>query len=107
MQHKRGLSSFAKKHPVIVFFHLICFCVKQITCDVAFFFNVYLFIYIYLAVLDLCCCVQAFSSCREQELLSSCCVQACHCGGFSCCGAQALGCMGSVILACGLSTLVQ
>ena len=31
-----------------------------------------------------------FSSCGEQGLLSSCGKQASHCGGFSCCGAQAL-----------------
>ena len=34
----------------------------------------------------------AFSaSCSKQGLLSSCGAQACHCGGFSCCGAPALG----------------
>ena len=27
------------------------------------------FIYLFLAVLGLCCCVQAFSSCSERELL--------------------------------------
>ena len=30
------------------------------------------------------------SSCGEQGLLSGCGAQASHCGGFSCCGAQAL-----------------
>ena len=34
------------------------------------------------------------SSCGEQELPSSCCVQASHCGGFSCCGVWALECAG-------------
>ena len=38
----------------------------------------------------LCCCVQAFSSCREWGLFSSRGVQASHCSGFSC-GARALG----------------
>ena len=28
--------------------------------------------YLFLVVLDLCCCVQAFSSCGKQGLLSSC-----------------------------------
>ena len=32
-----------------------------------------------------------YSSFGEQGLLSSCSVQASHCGGFSCCRAQALG----------------
>ena len=35
-----------------------------------------------------------FSSCGEQGLLSSCCMRASHCDGFSCCGARALGCKG-------------
>ena len=33
-----------------------------------------------------------FSSCGEQGLVSSCGVWASHCGGFSCCWAQAIGC---------------
>ena len=32
------------------------------------------------------------------------CVLASHCGGFSCCGAQALGVRASVVVACGLSS---
>ena len=32
-----------------------------------------------------------FSSCSKGELLSACGTQASHCGGFSCCGAQAFG----------------
>ena len=53
----------------------------------------YLFIY-YLKVLvslGLCCYVQAFSSCGEQGLLSSCGVWASHSGGFSCCRTPVLG----------------
>ena len=34
-----------------------------------------------------------FSSCREGGLLSSWSVQASHCSGFFCCGAQILGCV--------------
>ena len=45
---------------------------------------------LFLAVLGLHCCMLAFSSCGEWGLLSSCCVQASHYGGFSCCEAQAL-----------------
>ena len=49
------------------------------------------------AVLGLCC--MSFScSCREQGLLSSCGVPASHRSGFSYCGAQALGHVGSVAL---------
>ena len=46
--------------------------------------------YVCLAVLGLCCCAD-FLQLREQGPLSSGTVRACHCGGFSCCGAQALG----------------
>ena len=46
-----------------------------------------LFIYLFLAVLGLCC--GAWAS---------------HCGGFSCCGARALGGRASVVVACGLSS---
>ena len=38
-----------------------------------------------------------------QGLLPSCGVRASHCGGFSCCRAQALGCTASVVAAHGLS----
>ena len=39
------------------------------------FLKMNIFIYLFLAVLGLCCCAQAFSSCG---------VRASHCGGFSC-----------------------
>ena len=55
-----------------------------------FIFIFLLFIYLFLAVLGLHCCVQAFSSCGEEGLLS-------------CCGAQALGPTGSVVLVHGHS----
>ena len=42
-------------------------------------------------MLGLPCCVSAFSSCSERGLFSICGMQASHCGGFSGCGAQALG----------------
>ena len=50
-----------------------------------------LFIYLFLPVLGLPYCLQAFSSSGESGLSSSCGAQATHCSGFSCCGAQALG----------------
>ena len=54
-------------------------------------------------------CMQPFSSCGEWGLLSSCGAQASHCGGFSCCGAQALEHVASVVWpmssrVCGLSS---
>ena len=52
-------------------------------------------IYLFLAAPGLCCCAQAFSSCGTQPS---------HCGGFSCCGAQALGTWASVVVECGLSS---
>ena len=61
--------------------------------------KIYLFI---LGVLGLHCCTQAFSSCRERGLLSSCSAWASHRGGFSCCGAQALDTQASVVAAQGL-----
>ena len=45
-------------------------------------------IYLFLAALDLCCCVRAFSSFSEWGLLSSCSTRASHRSGFSCCGAR-------------------
>ena len=52
------------------------------------------FIYLFLASVSLFCCIQAFSGCSEQGLVCSCSAQASHCGGFSCWGAQVLGCVG-------------
>ena len=50
------------------------------------------------------CCTQAFSSCGERGLL----IIAVHglliAGGFSSCGAWALGVQASVVVACGLSS---
>ena len=64
------------------------------------------FLYIYfLAALALHCCAQAFSSCSERGLLSSCCVLASHCSGFSGFGAPALGTWSSTVVALGLSNM--
>ena len=49
-----------------------------------------IFLSLFLTVLGLHCCVWAFSGCGKQGLLSSV-LRASHSGGFSCCGAQALG----------------
>ena len=48
---------------------------------------IYLFIYLFMAVLGLCCCARAS-----------------HCGGFSCCGAWALGVWASVVVAHGFGS---
>ena len=58
----------------VVFFVVVCFLIN-------------LFIYLLLAVLGLRCGVRAS-----------------HCGGFSCCGAWALGAWASVVAAHGLSS---
>ena len=47
-------------------------------------------VYLFLAVLGLCCSVWAFSSCNKQGLHSSCGMLASHCAGFSCCRAWLL-----------------
>ena len=59
--------------------------------------------YLFVAALAPRCFRRAFSSGRDQELLSSCGAQASRCGGFSCCGAPALGARASAVVAHGLS----
>ena len=61
------------------------------------------FLFFFLAVLGFYCRLRAFSSCSEWGLLSSCAIQASHCDGFSCCGAQSLGRKPSIVVACWLS----
>ena len=59
-----------------------------------------------MAALGLRCCAPAFSSCGERGLLFiavRCGAWTPHCGGFSCCGAWALGVRASVVVARGLS----
>ena len=55
------------------------------------------FTFLFLAVLGLHCCMQSFSSCSKQGLLSSYNTWASHCGVFFYCGAQALGLWTSVV----------
>ena len=57
-----------------------------------------------MAVLGLCCCTPAFSSCGKCGATLRCGAWASHCGGFSCCRARALGAWASVVLAHGLSS---
>ena len=65
--------------------------------------NLFIFIYLFLAALGLCCCTLAFFSCGKRGLLR-CSAQAPHCGGFSCCGARALGSRASAVVAHRLSS---
>ena len=58
--------------------------------------------YVFLAVLGLQCCMWAFLCCGEQGLLCSWSAEASHCGGFSCCRAQALESVDSAAVACRL-----
>ena len=57
---------------------------------------IYLFYYFFMAVLGLCCSVRTVSRCSELGVGATVCGSAwpSHCGGFSCCGARALGCVG-------------
>ena len=58
--------------------------------------------YLLLVARCLCCCMWAFSSCGEWELLSRCSAWVSHWGGFSCRIAWALGVWASVIVMHGL-----
>ena len=61
------------------------------------------FIYLLVAVLWLCCCVQAsFLWLCWERLVSSCSAWTSHCGSFSCCRAWAPGWAGPVVVAQGL-----
>ena len=68
-----------------------------------FFFKINLFILLS-AVLGLCCCARALSSCSKRGSTPHCSVQASQCSGFSCCGALALGARASAIGARALSS---
>ena len=65
------------------------------------FFSIYLCLF--LAVLGLCCCVQAFSSCGERELIFVV-VRGLLIAAASRCRARAVGAQASVVVACGLSS---
>ena len=57
-----------------------------------------------MAALGLHCCARAFSSWRRAGAPLPWGARASHCGGFSCCGARALGMWVSVVVAHGLSS---
>ena len=79
------------------FSFLIIFC-----CFFSYYILKIQFVCLFLVVLGLDCCAQAFYSCGKWGLLSSCRVQT-SCSGFSCCGAQAVCTWASVAVACRLS----
>ena len=68
--------------------------------NTSFFFKL---INLFLAALGLRCCTQPFLLQRAGATLH-CGEWASHCGGFSCCGAWALGMWASVVVARGLSS---
>ena len=68
------------------------------------FIFIFIFLKFFLAVLGLHCCAWAFSSCGEQGATPRCGARASHCGGFSYCGAWALGTWVPVAMALGLSS---
>ena len=68
-----------------------------------YFLKIYYLIF-FLAVVGLCCCTQAFSSCSEWGYSLLYCVGFSLQGGFSRCRAQALGIQASVVAADGLSS---
>ena len=68
-----------------------------------FFYNFFKKFYLFLAVLGLCCCAQAFSSCGKRGLLFVA-VLRLLIAVASRCRAWALGVQASVVVACGLSS---
>ena len=70
-----------------------------LSLDVSILLSCLAFKKLFLAVLGLCCCVQAFPARGEWGLLSGCGVRASHCHGLSWCRAPSLGHAGSVIVA--------
>ena len=70
--------------------------------DTSLLFSFFLLIYLILAMWGLFCYEGFFSSCIEPGPLSGCPVQASPCNHFSCCRAQALWYMDSVVVSPGL-----
>ena len=66
-----------------------------------FFFNIFIYLFIFGCIGSLLLCV-GFLWLQRAGATICCCVRASHCGGFSCCGARALGVRASVVVARGL-----
>ena len=75
------LPSLPSSHPLHACTRTYTYILSFIVC---FFFKSFIYL-IVSGYAGLHCCVQAFSSCDEWELLSSCGAQASRLGGFSCC----------------------
>ena len=84
-------------HLCILLCHLVCYSFLL----EFFYFLIYL-IYLFFAVLALCCCMRAFSSCGEWGLLFVVVRGLLIVVVSLCCGAWALGAWASVAVACGL-----
>ena len=69
--------------------------------EIDFLLLLFYFIYLFLVVLGLCCCV-GFPQIVVSGADSSCDVQASRCDGFSCCRTKLLGTWSSVVAAPGL-----
>ena len=74
---------------------------------IIFFFKEYFFVYLFLAVLGLCCYGGAFSGCQKWGYSLAVVHGLLTCHGFSCCRAWAGECVGSVVVAHGLGCLVS
>ena len=70
------------------FLQVVCFLIVNFLKKLTYF----------LAALGLGCCVRAFSSCGKWGLLFIAVCRLLICGGFSCCGARALGAWASVVV---------
>ena len=82
-----------------------CQCIEILLIFFNKFILLFYFIYLlFLAALGLHCCARAFLWLRRVGATLCCGSQASHCGGFSCCGARALGARASVVVARGLSS---
>ena len=88
---------FLQSHKANVFY---CFGLGFFVCFIIYF--IYLFIYFWLCWVFVAVCGLSLVAASGTTL--HCCVRASHCGGFSCCGAQALGARASVVAAHGLSS---
>ena len=93
-----------KEHIKIIIF----LCSKKITFFI--FFSNFIYFYLFVAALGLCCCTQAFSSCGKQRLLFVVVhrllivVASLVEHGLQTCGLQQLWHMGSVVMARGLQS---
>ena len=65
---------------------------------------IYLFIYLSIGCIGFSLLGMGFLQLRQTGATLHCGAQVPHCGGFSCCGAQALGTRASVVVARGLSS---